>query len=464
MTAPTPVRQTDLVVVGAGLSGLTAAAELRAHGRNPLVLEADDRIGGRTLSHVVAGQFLDAGGAYTGDRHSEVRALAARLGVRLQATEAPGSALFDLRGRVSRADSRTPPYNALAVGDLLELLDDLAVEVDPEAPGAHPDAAELDRQTVAEWADRHLTHPDARLFVDLLVGEMLASDSDELSMLHLLFYLRSGGGAHYLTAFTGGAQQDRFVGGAHLLCSRLAASLDEPPQVRTPVTEIRTDLPGRRLMVLGPNIAVECAHAVVAIPPGPAARIAVGPAEALPGGGSGGGPAGARPRGGVVKLHIVYDRPFWTEADLSGWVTADRGLVRYLIDDSAGRDGLGVLIAFVTGSCAATYAAQPLDKRRAEVLGCLSRWFGAPVALPLSYMEQDWRSQRFVEGCYAAVPEPGWWAKSGGAAFGRPPVDDDRIAWAGTERSPAFYGHLEGAVRSGRAAARSILGDDQGHG
>jgi monoamine oxidase len=449
----------DVVVIGAGLSGLTAAAELQAHGRRPLVLEADDRIGGRTLGYTVVGQSLDAGGAYTGDRHTEVRALAAQLGIRLQATEAPGSALFDLREMVSRADGRTPPYSALAVGDLLELLDDLAAEVDPYAPGAHPDAARLDRQSVAEWADRVLTHPDARLFVDLLVGEMLACDCTELSLLHLLFYLRSGGGAHYLTAFSGGAQQDRFVGGAHLLCERLAASLDEPPRLRAPVTEIRTDLRGRPLVVRGPDITVECAHAVVAVPPGPASRIHVGPAgthlsaEAQK----------SASRSGVVKLHIVYDRPFWAEAGLSGWVTADRGPAGYLIDDSAGRDGLGVLVAFLTGSRAAAYSARPPALRRADVLGSLSRWFGASAERPVAYLEKDWRMQRFVEGCYAAVPERGWWARLGKAAFAHAPDNSDgRIQWAGTERSPAFYGHLEGAVRSGRVAARSVLDSRRG--
>jgi monoamine oxidase len=126
---------------------------------------------------------------------------------------------------------------------------------------------------------------------------------------------------------------------------------------------------------------------------------------------------------------------------------------------------MGVLVAFLTGSDAAAYASQTPARRRAEVLGTLSRWFGAPAERPLAYLEKNWRSERFVEGCYAAVPEQGWWARAGKAALAvRRPGGDGRIVWAGTERSPAFYGHLEGAVRSGRDAARSVLGDDQGHG
>jgi monoamine oxidase len=458
MTFRPPVVQADVVVVGAGLAGLTAAAELQARGRLPLVVEAGDRVGGRTAGRLVAGQLLDLGGAYTGGLHSEVRALADRLGIGLQPTEAPGSALFDLRGRLTCADSGHAAYSALAVGDLLELLEELSADVDPAAPGAHPNAAELDRLTVADWADQRLTHPDARLFTDLLVGEMLATDTTELSLLHLLFYLRSGGGAHYLTAFSGGAQQDRFADGAHALCERLAASLAEPPRLRTPVTRIRTHLRGR-LLVQGPGIAVECAQAVIAVPPGPAARIVIGPAGAGP---DASRPSRSRSSGGAIKLHVVYDRPFWADAGLSGWVTADGGPVRYVTDDSAGRDGLGVLVAFLTGSCAAAYAAQPPAQRRADVLSSLSRWFGAAADRPLEYVETDWRSQPFVEGCYAAVPPRGWWAETGPMAFtGRPA--DERIRWAGTERSPAFYGHLEGAVRSGLHAARSLLDNHRGH-
>jgi monoamine oxidase len=199
--------------------------------------------------------------------------------------------------------------------------------------------------------------------------------------------------------------------------------------------------------VSGPGIAVDCSHAVIAMPPGPAARIGVGPADRLI--------PRSRSRGAAVKLHVVYDRPFWAEAGLSGWVTADRGPVRYVVDDSAGRNGMGVLVAFLTGSCAGDYAALPPAQRRAAVLGSLTRWFGPRAARPVAYRERDWQSERFIEGCYASVPEPGWWSRpvpSGSCQDDR----DGRIQWAGTERSSMFYGHLEGAVRSGRNAARAI--------
>ncbi|MEV7228187.1 FAD-dependent oxidoreductase [Polymorphospora sp. NPDC051019] len=443
----------DVVVVGAGLAGLAAATELEAAGRRVQVVEALPRAGGRTASHHRHGQALDAGGAYVGTRHTRVRELARRFGLPLIPTAAPGANLYDLRGEPVRSDAGRPAFNALAVGDALDRLDDLAADVPPTDPRTAADAAELDRLTVAGWAARELAHPDARLLVDLLVRQMLAADPADVSLLHLLFYLSSGGGLHYLTAFSGGAQQDRIAGGAHLLADRMAAALARPVRLGTPVTDLRPGDGSHPVRVVGPGLAVRCAWVVVAVPPGPAARIrSLPPGVRQP-------PAPARTMGATVKLHLVYDRPFWTDAGLSGWVTAGTGPLRYVVDDSAGRAGLGVLVGFVTGPDAHRYAAQAPAVRRAAVLDRLAGWFGPAARRPLALLERDWQAEPTVEGCYAAVPEPGWWTTAG-----RPPwsatAPDGPVLWAGTERSPEFYGHLEGAVRSGQRAARQIVAAD----
>ncbi|WP_428965932.1 flavin monoamine oxidase family protein [Micromonospora fluostatini] len=450
----------DVVVVGSGLAGLAAATDLVAAGRRVQVVEALDRVGGRTVSHHRYGQALDAGGAYVGTRHTRVRDLAARFGLTLTPTAAAGATLVDLGAGPLRSDGTRPAFNALAVGDLLDRLDDLAATVPPADPGAAPGAAGWDRLTVAAWAARTLTHPDARLLLDLLVRQMLAADPAEVGLLHLLFYLASGGGTHYLTAFAGGAQQDRFTGGAQSLADRMAAALPRPVRLGTPVTDLYPDQSGtgtgRGLVrVVGPGLVVRCAQVVVAVPPGPATRIRL----RLPGVSPPPGPP--RTRGAAVKLHLVYERPFWTDAGLSGWVTAGTGPLRYVVDDSAGRDGLGVLVGFVTGPDARQYAALSAAARRAAVLDRLAGWFGPAARTPLALLDRDWQAEPTVEGCYAAVPEPGWWTTEGPpwspAAPDRPVTTVGPVHWAGTERSPLFYGHLEGAVRSGQEAARRIL-------
>src|SRR5204863_738850 len=133
---------------------------------------------------------------------------------------------------------RFPPLAAVALGDLFDRLDALTRQVRPDAPWLTEGAADLDRRTAARWAEENLTHPDARLFFPLFLGEMMAADPADVSVLHMGFYLRSVGGLRYLNAFEGGAQQDRIAGGAHQVCERLAERLGERVRLADPVRAI----------------------------------------------------------------------------------------------------------------------------------------------------------------------------------------------------------------------------------
>ena len=84
-------------------------------------------------------------------------------------------------------------------------------------------------------------HPDAQTFFPLFIGEMMAADPAAISVLHMAFYLRSGGGISYLNAFEGGAQQWRINGGSHRLCVALAERLGERVRLRHPVCAINQD-------------------------------------------------------------------------------------------------------------------------------------------------------------------------------------------------------------------------------
>lgn len=251
------------VVVGAGPAGLTAAAGLAARGVEVTVLEARDRVGGRTHGiEVSPGAWVDAGAAYLGDRHTELLALLKELDLGTTPTTMLGASRFALGGDRggdpggdqagdrtggghATRDGRFPPLNAVALGDLFDRLAELTAAVRPDAPWLTPDAERLDTLTAADWAEQELSHPDARLFFPLFLGEMMAADPADVSVLHMAFYLRSGGGLRYLNAFEGGAQQDRVAGGAHLLCERLAARLVSSPRGRLrlgePVLAVRQD-------------------------------------------------------------------------------------------------------------------------------------------------------------------------------------------------------------------------------
>ncbi len=96
------------------------------------------------------------------------------------------------------------------------------------------------------------------------------------------------------------------------------------------------------------------------------------------------------------------------------------------------------------------WARRSEAERRAAAIECFVRYFGPKAAEPIAFVERDWMAEEFSRGCYGAHFTPGVWTAYGHAL--RTPVG--RIHWAGAECSSVWNGYMEGAVRSGEAAAR----------
>ncbi|MFG1959495.1 flavin monoamine oxidase family protein [Nonomuraea sp. NPDC049028] len=436
----------SVVVVGAGLAGLTAATDLVASGVEVTVLEARERVGGRTHGIEVApGVWVDAGAAYLGDRHTALTALLAELDLKTTPTTMTGASRFALggEGQGQTRAGRFPPLSAVALGELFDALDELDRGVRADAPWLSAGAARLDALTAAEWAREHLRHPDARLFFPLFLGEMMAADPADVSVLHMAFYLRSGGGIRYLNAFAGGAQEDRIDGGAHQVCRRLAAGLGDRVRLGEPVRAIHQD--GDGVTVVAATGSVRAQAVVVAVPPSLADAIDHRPG--LPETRSGERTA----PGCAVKVHLVYPSPAWREQGLSGWSVNARGPLLSTVDDSPTDGGVGVLTGFVTGREAYKYAALPAAEQREQAVAQAARLFpGLPE--PIGCHVTDWVHERYSRGCYAALFGPGDWPRLGP----RLTAPHRRVHWAGTETSTEFFGLMEGAIRSGHRVAAEI--------
>ncbi|MEU0175338.1 FAD-dependent oxidoreductase [Streptomyces massasporeus] len=457
----------EVVVAGAGLAGLCVAENLQRCGQDVLVVEAADRIGGRLERRRAAGLDLDAGGAYLGRRHTALRDLAARFGVPLRATDAPGAGLFDFGGRTVRTDGGQAPYSALALGTALDRVEELSARVRTELPGHSPGATKSDVLPVSEWAATEFAHPDARALISQIVRELLAAEPTDVSLLHFLFYARSGGGLPYLTAFRGGAQEFRVEGGTWALAQQVADSLVRPIRLGSKVTEVRHEDHGG-LTVRAGGTDIDCGHVVLAAGPGPASAIDFvhqgGDRDAGPGPRTTNGP----PRGrrvpdsvhhvppsaaaAAAKFHAVYDRPFWRDDGLSGWVTADEGPLRFLVDDSTHRGGRGVLVGFLTGDEARAWHTGAVSG--ADLLERLGRWLGPEALSPRHVSVRDWTGSPLTQGCYAGVPAFGAWVRA--AAECSVTAFDDRLWRVGSEYSTSFFGHMEGAVRSARSTSAAL--------
>lgn len=445
---PTGMR---VAVVGAGLAGLTTALELAAAGAEVTVLEARDRVGGRMHGVAAKGNVVaDGGAAYLGVRHTELIAMLGEHRIGLAATEMTADSTFLISGSRTTTASRVPPLGAVALGDLFDRLEDLVDQVRLDAPWQSPHAEHLDQLTAARWLADEVRHPDARTFFPLFLGEMMAADPAAISVLHMAFYLRSGGGIRYLNAFEGGAQQWRVDGGAHRLCEALAGRLGDRIRLGHPVHAIDQD--ADEVVVQGVSAADgarwehRADHVVVAIPPLLAQRIEFRPALPSP---------RATPvtgRGCAVKVHLFYPSPIWRERGLSGWSVSSDGPLLSTVDDSPADGSAGILTGFVTGAAASAFSALPADEQRAEALAHVGRLF-PDLPPPLECTVTDWLTEDYSRGCYAALFGPGDWLRLGPTLT----APHGRVHWAGTETSLEFFGLMEGAIRSGRRVAAELI-------
>lgn len=441
MVAMAAFGERDVVVVGAGFAGLSAADALIRAGLSVRVLEARDRVGGRVLTRFLPdGTQLDLGGQWIGPTQLNIVDLVDRHGVGTYPTPGEGAMVVDYHGQ-RLADTPEEPTALLAEIDVLSRA------IDVERPWQSPDAREHDQLTFATWLrDRGATEP-AATFVDRVVsGGLLAGSATETSLLETLFYIASAGGVEPLLGYEGAAQDTRIVGGAQQIAERMAAALPAGTvRLNEPVLRIEH---GTGTRVHTQTASYQAKHVVVAVPPTLAGRIRYDPAlPALRD-----GIFQRMPAGTALKIHAIYPRPFWHAAGLSGVARSTTGVLTETVDNTPPGAPRAVLTGFVYGTDAVSLRRESLVARRKAVLTQLAGLFGEQALEPDEFVEFDWLDEEWTRGCFSGHLVPGAWTTFGPAL--REPTGP--LHWAGTETAVRWNGYFDGAVESGYRVADEI--------
>ncbi len=454
-------RHADVVVIGAGLAGLTAARELARDDRSVVLLEARNRVGGRVLNRPIGGgKESEAGGTFAGPTQNHILGLATELGIGTFPTFNEGENVYFVDGeRTTYSDSGptgTAPPDPTIIPDLATVvarLDEMSKEVPVDAPWEAASAGDWDGQTLQQWIDANSASPRFRALVPAATRPIFGAEPRELSLLFTLFYIAASGDEQNVGTFErnfntrDGAQMFRFEGGSARIARRLARKLGSRVKLGTPVGTIEIRRGGVR--VVSKRHVVTARRVIVAVPPVLAGRIRYSPG--LPD--SRRGLTEAMPQGTLLKVTAVYDRPFWREAGLNGTAVSLNGPVNATFDDSPPDGSPGVLFGFVGGDEGRRFRGQSKADRRAAVLKNFADYFGEQALRPRRYFETDWPGARWSRGGPVGIAGPGVLLNHGPAL--RAPVGP--IHWAGTETSNYWNGYMDGAVRSGKRAAQEVI-------
>ena len=445
----------DVIVVGAGLSGLVATARLVESGLRVRVLEARARVGGRTLTVPLGRGIADLGGQWLSPTQERLRQLADELGLATCPQHREGRTIL-ARGptRESTWLGRVPGLHALELAWRMRQLERMSRTVPVAEPEMAERAAAWRAETLATWMDAKMRTKRAREVLRLLAGLHLGVEPERVSLLYFLHFLRATSGL-LGAAGTGGQRSElRFVAGAQTLCTRLAERIEHTGRGRisleSPVAGIRNGERAVTFAVGDRQLTAE--RAVLALAPALAELIEVTPPWPQPRQEL----QQSSSHSSVIKCALAYDTAFWRQSGLSGEAYHLSGPVSAVVDHSTPGTAHDVeqpaLMAFLTGDSARAASALTPAERRALVVEQLVALFGPQASQVIDYADKDWPADPLSAGCVgtmgAGAPDGCWPAL-------RQPIG--RIHFAGTESAVRWPHYLDGAIEAGERAAAEIL-------
>ncbi|MHA7140911.1 NAD(P)/FAD-dependent oxidoreductase [Arthrobacter sp. Bz4] len=453
----------DVVIIGAGPSGLTAAWELKRAGLSVAVLEARDRVGGRTWTDTIDGALLEIGGQWVSPDQTALKGMLDELGLETYDRYREGDSVYiGADGARTRYTGDMFPVSAATEGEmnrLIELLDRLAAEAGPETPWNHPEARALDTISFHHWLRQQSSDEEACNNIGLFIaGGMLTKPAHAFSALQAVLMAASAGSFSNLVDENFILDQ-RVVGGMQQVSERLADRLGDDVVLSSPVRTLRwhedggnnsSGSNGGGVTAVSDTVTVKARYAIMAVPPNLYSRVSYEP------------PLPRRQHqmhqhqslGLVIKVHAVYATPFWRADGLSGTGFSASSIVQEVYDNTNHEDSRGTLVGFVSDEKAdAVFRLSP-EARRQMILESIAGFLGSEALTPEVYYESDWGSEEWTRGAYATSYDLGGLHRYGPDQL--TPVGP--IHWSCSDLAAEGYQHVEGAVRMGQITARNIVG------
>lgn len=448
----------DVVIVGAGATGLTAAARLREAGHSVIVLEARDRVGGRLWTNDIEGQMYEIGGQWVSPDQTALLDTLDELGLGTYSRYREGDSIYiGADGEAKRFTGEIFPANPRTRAEierLIGVLDILVAETDPAAPWQHPKADQYDHISFKAWLEQQSDDDEARHNIAMYIADaMLTKPAHAFSLLQALLMAASAGSFSHLVD-ADFILDKRVIGGLQQVPLRLAEQLG-PDDVRLeqPVRGIRWSaaaLPaqavdGELVEVVTDDLTVVARRVIVAVPPNLYNRI-----EYVPN----------LPRirqqlqqhqslGLVIKVHASYETPFWREDGLSATAFSPYQLVHEAYDNSNYGETRGTLVGFISDAKADEVFTLSASERKERILRSFAEYYGPKALEPVVYYESDWAAEEWTQGAFAASFDLGGLTRYGAVQL--EPVGP--LRFGSSDLAAEGYQHVEGAIRVGRRLA-----------
>lgn len=452
-------KSVDVAVVGAGLSGLMAARELRQQGLSVHILEARERTGGRMIRQTTrTGAVIDLGGQWGGATHHRFQTLVDELGIKTFPSYYDGKGVLHWDGKRVVADLAKQPSDSVLLFDgeqieqpaaevakakaAMKSFRAIAASINPARPWTAANALELDRTTIRAWCEQNSASrlSDFELEWLSVVGGSGGFDPWDASILHLAW-------TQAVAPQDEGPESWLLVGAAGQVAERLTAELRSLISLNSPVHGI--DQNDQSVTVhVGDGRQVRAKSAIVAIPPPLRNKITFTPDL----------PAETRsflqrsPMGSMIKVFAIYKSAFWRKANLNGFAVGNLKTLELTADSSLPSGTPGILAAFVTASAAVAFQQMTAAEQRKAVLDDLVAYWGPEAGAPEELLLENWNQEAWSTGAFTSFVTPGTWTTYGQ----RWQQSHGRVHWAGTEASSRWPGYFEGAIEAGiQAAARA---------